>query len=127
VNRRMISIRLSAPLNAAITREAKTRGLTRSAWMHFLLERSTAAEVVEKRIEAADRQATSIAPGTISDELLEIRELIAFTAHYTQEMLQALNVALNRSTAEVGRIAATARDRAMAQTKVFLSRRARQR
>ncbi len=130
----MFSIRLSAQLTAEISRQAAKRGITRTAWAAHLIERGLLAETCERLLEAVeeslDRSLVPVATipsaeapaGSSTPAALPGWEHMVFMGCFTTAILKQLNNALNRSTAEIGKIAVAAREQAAAESQAIIKR-----
>ena len=125
----MFSIRLTAELTAEVSRQAAKRGITRTAWAAHLIERGLLAETSERLLEAVENgagepQASSPpAAGTPTvPAMLPGWEKVVFMGCFAAAMMKHLNASLNHSTAEIGKIAAAAREQATAETQAILKR-----
>jgi hypothetical protein len=129
VKRNKFSIRLSVELTAEVSRQAAKRGITRTAWAAHLIERGLLAETSERFLEAvenrADRPAASSPPAGGASTVPAVPpgwEKVVFMGCFTAAMMKQLNASLSHSTAEIGKIAAAAREQATAETQAILKR-----
>ena len=129
MKRNMFSIRLSAELTAEVSRQAAKRGITRTAWAAHLIERGLLAETSERFLEAVESgaarpaAASPPAPGAPAAPATPPGwEKVVFMGCFTAAMMKHLNASLNHSTAEIGKIAAAAREQATAETQAILKR-----
>ncbi len=130
----MFSIRLSGDLTAEISRQAAKRGITRTAWAAYLIERGLMAETCERFLEAveqcSDRPVARVPPAPQAQRSGASQGAVAlpgwdqmvFMGCFTSAMLKQLNIALNRSTAEIGKIAVAAREQAAAESQALIKR-----
>jgi hypothetical protein len=109
------TIRVSPALKATITSGAKAQGVTLSAHIIRLLERGSAVDALENLVDAAAVEGASRFPLPV--ELKRLLKPIARAAFHAEEHSKGLSPLVNRSTSEVGRLAAAARDRADARVR----------
>ena len=129
MKRNMFSIRLSAELtgrSVAAGREARHHPHRLGA---HLIERGLLAETSERFLEAVENgaarptAASPPAPGAPTAPATPPGwEKVVFMGCFTAAMMKHLNASLNHSTAEIGKIAAAAREQATAETQAILKR-----
>ncbi len=114
-----ISIRLPPALRAQVQRQAAERGITRTDWLVHLIERGQLAESLEGQLGKLVNKtlATSKESGAMPPQ---VAERVLFAACFSEAILKKLNASLNRSSSELGTVAAQARDQAQAETAVLL-------
>jgi hypothetical protein len=114
----VFTIRLAPETAAQVTREALRRGITRTSWAAHLIERGQAVESLERLIpEALSSLGGNSAGGGIPSQAIE---RVVFAACFSEAILKKLNASLNRSSSELGTIAAQARDQALAETAALM-------
>jgi hypothetical protein len=139
----VFTLRLPAGLAGAIEQAAAQRGITRTAWATYLLERGLHAEQNAGGVASpgvADRLDQLLAclqeRTTTQDSALPAAaqtpslggvmlppaalQRLLFAATFVEAMLKQLNATLQRSPTEMGRIASQARDQARAETAQLL-------
>ena len=113
----VFTIRLAPETAAQITREAVRRGITRTSWAAHLIERGQAVESLERLIPEALSALGGNGGGGIPAQAIE---RVVFAACFAEAILKKLNASLNRSSSELGTIAAQARDQAQAETAALM-------
>lgn len=114
----VFTIRLAPETATQITREAQRRGITRTSWAAHLIERGQAVESLERLIpEVLSSISGTSGSGGIP---LPAIERVVFAACFSEAILKKLNASLNRSSSELGTIAAQARDQAQAETAALM-------
>ena len=112
MNGDQITIRLPSAMKTRIKREAAERGITRTGWIVHLIERGQVAESLERLLPEALSSTSRNGGGGIPPQAVE---RLVFEA-----ILKKLNASLNRSSSELGTIAAQARDQAQAETAALM-------
>jgi hypothetical protein len=112
----VFTIRLAPETAAQVTREAVRRGITRTSWAAHLIERGQAVESLERLIPEVLASPGSGSGGIPSQAI----ERVVFAACFSEAILKKLNASLNRSSSELGMIAAQARDQALAETAALM-------
>jgi hypothetical protein len=137
----VFTLRLPSGLARAIEQAAAQRGITRTAWATFLLERGLHGE------QEATGGPTALLAAQLDRLLVHVQELttahgpppatpapspsgvmlppaalqrLLYAASFVEAMLKQLNATLNRSPMEMARIASQARDQAQADTAQLL-------
>ncbi|WP_029922405.1 hypothetical protein [Nevskia soli] len=114
----VFTIRLAPETAAQVTREAVRRGITRTSWAAHLIERGQVVESLERLIpEALSSLGGNGGGGGIPAQVIE---RVVFAACFSEAILKKLNASLNRSSSELGTIAAQARDQAQAETAALM-------
>lgn len=114
----VFTIRLAPDTAAQVTREAQRRGITRTSWAAHLIERGQAVESLERLIpEALSSLGGTSGGGGIPSQAIE---RVVFAACFSEAILKKLNATLNRSSSELGTVAAQARDQALAETAALM-------
>lgn len=115
----VFTIRLAPETAVRITREAMRRGITRTSWAAHLIERGQVVESLESLLPEALASAGKAVgdPAGISSRAME---RLLFAACFSEAILKKLNATLNRSSSELGTIAAQARDQALAETAALM-------
>jgi len=112
----VFTIRLAPDTAAQVTREALRRGITRTSWAAHLIERGQVVESLERLIP----DALSSLGGNNGGIPAQAIERVVFAACFSEAILKKLNASLNRSSSELGSIAAQARDQALAETAALM-------
>jgi len=140
----VFTLRLPAGLAGAIEQAAAQRGITRTAWATYLLERGLHVEQASTgelslrlaaQLDAIQAEvhhlttllgtpgtlpsATPPAPGGVTLPPAALQRLL-YAASFVEAMLKRLNAALHRSPTEMATIASQARDQAQAETAQLL-------
>lgn len=119
MKRDSFTIRLERPLALEVIREARRRGIKRATWASHLVERGLLGERLEKLFE--DGAQSGANPFNSAAAMPpEIMQRLLFAACFSEAILKKLNASLNRSTSELGIVAAQARDQAQAETTALL-------
>lgn len=114
----VFTIRLAPDTAAQVTREAVRRGITRTSWAAHLIERGQAVESLERLIpEVLSSLGGNSGGSGIPSQAIE---RVVFAACFSEAILKKLNASLNRSSSELGTIAAQARDQALAETAALM-------
>ena len=117
MNGDQITIRLPSAMKTRIKREAAERGITRTGWIVHLIERGQVAESLERLLPEALSSTSRNGGGGIPPQAVE---RLVFAACFSEAILKKLNASLNRSSSELGTIAAQARDQAQAETAALM-------
>lgn len=119
MNGDQITLRLPATLTARIRRDAAERGITRTSWIVHLIERGQITDALERLLPNGgqiDQRAPTVSNGVPPI----IIERVLFAVCFAEALLKKLNASLNRSTSELGTVAAQARDQAQAEAAALL-------
>lgn len=119
MNGNPIALRLPPALKARIWRDAAERGITRTGWVVHLIERGLLTDSLEQFL-AKVGQSEQPAPGRAAAVPPIVLERVLFAVCFAEALLKKLNASLNRSTSELGSVAAQARDQARAETVTLL-------
>jgi hypothetical protein len=119
MNGDQITFRLPPALKARIRRDAAERGITRTSWIVHLIERGQLTDSLEQFL-ARLGQSEPPAPSRAGAVPPVILERVLFAVCFSEALLKKLNASLNRSTSELGSVAAQARDQARAETSALL-------
>ncbi len=103
-------------------REAAERGITRTDWLVHLIERGQLAESLEGQLGKLVNKTLATSKESKESGAMppQVAERVLFAACFSEAILKKLNASLNRSSSELGTVAAQARDQAQAETAVLL-------